>query len=73
MWKIFNVLQIKEINLYSIDLDHDCGQFIAKTISNDGKLTLENCKTTKPGCKAFSVGLGDKQVINAEKCFKNYW
>ena len=73
MWKIFNVLQIKEIHLYSIDLDRDCGQFIAKTLSNDGKLTLKNCKTTKPGYEAFSVGLGDKQVINAEKCLKNYW
>ena len=56
----------------SIDLDHDCSQFIAKIISNDGKLTLWGCEMTKPGYEAFSVELGDKQVIKAEKCLKNY-
>ena len=65
-------LQIRNIYLWSIDLDRDCGQFIAKTISNDGKLTLNECKTTKPGYEALSVGLGDKQVIKPEKCLKNY-
>ena len=65
-------LQIKNIYLYSIDLDRDCGQFIAKTINNDGELTLKECKTTKHECEAFSVGLGDKQVIKPEKCLKNY-
>ena len=65
-------MQIKEINLKFIDLDHNCGQFIAKSISNDGTLSLWNCKTTKPGYEAFSIELGDKQVIKAEKCLKNY-
>ena len=64
--KAFNVLQIKEINLRSIDIDHDCGQFIAKIITNYGKLTLSDCQTTKPGYEAFSVELGNKQVIKAE-------
>ena len=63
-------MQIKEIDLRSIDFDHDCGQFIAKSISNNGKLKLWDCKMTKPGYDAFSVELGDKQVINAEKCLK---
>ena len=61
-------MQINEICLDSIDLDRDCGQFIAKTISNDGKLTLSKCKTTKHGYETLSVELGDKQVLNAEKC-----
>ena len=60
-------MQIKEIELRSIDLDFDCGQFIAKSISNDGKLTLWDCKMTKLGYEAFNVKLGDKQVIKAEK------
>ena len=61
-------MQINEIWLDSIDLDRDCGQFIAKTISNDGKLALSRCKTTKHGYETLSVELGDKQVLNAEKC-----
>ena len=46
-----------------MDLDRDCCQFIAKSISNDGKLTLHECNITKPGYEAFSVELRDKQVI----------
>ena len=66
--KFFNqnsliALQIKEIDVRSIDLDRDWCQFIAKSISNDGKLTLDECKITKPGYEAFSVALGGKQVI----------
>ena len=68
--KAFNVLQIKEIELFSIDINHDCGHFIAKNISNDGKLSLTRCKMTKPGYEGFSVELGNKQVIKAEKYFK---
>ena len=64
--KTFNVIQIKEIHLDSIDFDRECGQFIAKIISNDGKLTFFRCKTTKPGYETLSVELGNKQVIKAE-------
>ena len=46
-----------------MDLDRDCGHFIAKSINNDGKLTLYECKMTKPVYEALSVELGDKQVI----------
>ena len=63
---------MKEIYLGSIDLNRNCGQFIAKSISNDGKLTFNHCKLTKLGCEAFSVELGDKQVIKAKKYLKNY-
>ena len=67
-------MQIKEIDLSLIDFDHDFGQFIAKIISNDGKLTLYKCKTIKPGYEAFNVELGDKKVIKAEKRLKTtYW
>ena len=65
-------MQIKEIYLDAIDLDRNCSQFIAKSISNNGKLTLWCCEMTKPGYDAFNVELGDKQVIKAEKCLKNY-
>ena len=61
-------MQIKEIELFSIDFDRDCSQFIAKSISNNGKLSLTGCKMMKPGYEAFNVELGDKQVIKAEKC-----
>ena len=57
------VWQIKKIELYSIDLNHVYGQFIAKSISNDGELVLSGCKITKPGYEAFNFLLGDKQVI----------
>ena len=65
-------MQIKEIYLGAIHLDTNCNQFIAKSISNDGKLSLWGCEMTKSGYNAFSVELGDKQVIKAEKCLKNY-
>ena len=61
--KPLTVLQIKEIVLYDIDLDLGWCQFIGKSISNDGKLILENCKTTEFDFEGFSAQLGDKQVI----------
>ena len=51
------------MKLSFMDIDRDCGQFIGKNISNDGKLTLHECKMTKHGCETLSVELGDKQVI----------
>ena len=56
-------MQIKEIDLFDIDLDRGCGQFIGKSISNDGKLKLSTCKITEPGFEALNAELGDKQVI----------
>ena len=56
-------MQIKEIDLFDIDLDRGCGQFIGKSISNDGILTLRTCKITEPGFEALNAELGDKQVI----------
>ena len=57
-------MQIKEIRFYSMDLNCECGQLVAKSIiSNDGTLVLKKCKFTKPEYEAFSVGLGDTQVI----------
>ena len=64
------VLQIKEIKLSYIDLDRSCCQFIGKSISNDGTLELENCKTTQFDFEAFSAQLGDKQVITIWDMFK---
>ena len=61
--KPLTVLQIKEIDLFDIDLDRGCSQFIGKSISNDGKLKLSKCKITKPGFEALNAELGDKQVI----------
>ena len=61
--KTFIVLQIKEMKLSSMDLDRDWCQFIAKSINNDGKLTLDECKMTKHGYETLSDELGDKQVI----------
>ena len=47
-----------------MDLNCECGQLVAKSIiSNDGTLVLKKCKFTKPEYEAFSVGLGDTQVI----------
>ena len=46
-------------------LDRDWCQLIAKSISNEGKLTISNCKITKPGYEAFSIELGDKHVIRS--------
>ena len=64
------VLQIKEIVLSYIDLDRGCCQFIGKSISNDGTLELENCKTTQFDFEAFSAQLGDNQVITIWDMFK---
>ena len=61
--KPLTVLQIKEIDLFDINLDRGCGQFIGKSISNDGKLKLSKCKITEPGFEALNAELGDKQVI----------
>ena len=46
-----------------MDLNCDSGQLVAKNISNDGTLVLQECKITKPEYESFSVGLGDKHVI----------
>ena len=46
-----------------MDLNCECGQLVAKSISNDGILVLQECKITKLGYESFSVGLGNKQVI----------
>ena len=46
-----------------MDLNCECGQLVAKSISNDGTLVLKECKATKPDYEAFSVGLGDKEVL----------
>ena len=63
--KPLTVLQIKEIQLSVIDLDRDWCQFIAKSISNDGKLifNFEYCDSPEFDFEAFSAQLGDKQVI----------
>ena len=61
--KPLTVLQIKEIELWDIDLDRGWCQFIGKYISNDGTLRLFFCKTTKFDFEAFSAQLGDKQVL----------
>ena len=46
-----------------MDLNGECGQLVAKSISNDGILGLRKCKVIKPGYELFSVGLGNKQAI----------
>ena len=56
-------MQIKEIWFNSMHLNCECGQLVAKSISNDGIFVLQECKITKPGYESFSVGLGNKQVI----------
>ena len=53
-----------------MNFDCDCGKFIAKSISNEGKLILSKCKITKSGYNGFRAELGDKQVINYRKMFK---
>ena len=42
-------------------------QIIAKSISNDGKLSLDGCKITNSDFAAFSIALGDKHVISLLK------
>ena len=51
------------MKLSSMDLNCDCSQFIAKSISNDGKLTLDKCKMTKHEYETLSDELGGKQVV----------
>ena len=46
-----------------MDLNCECGQLVAKSISNDGRLELQEGKITKLGYESFSVELGNKQVI----------
>ena len=46
-----------------MDFNCECGQLVAKSISNDGRLGFQECKITKLGYESFSVGLGNKQVI----------
>ena len=52
-----------------MDLNCEYGQLVAKCISNDGILKLGECKITKPEYEAFSVGLGNKQVIQLFELF----
>ena len=56
-------MQIEEIDIFSMDIDNEIAQLIAKTISNNGKLSLDECKMTKIDYKSFSVALDDKHVI----------
>ena len=56
-------MQIEEINIFSMDIDNEIAQLIAKSISNNGKLSLDECKMTKIDYKSFSVALDDKHVI----------
>ena len=46
-----------------MDIDNEFAQLIAKSISNEGELSLWKCKMSKPDHKAFCVALGDKHVI----------
>ena len=46
-----------------MDINCEYGQLVAKCISNDGTLEVEECKITKPGYESFGVGLGNEQVI----------
>ena len=61
--KHINILKIKEVVVESTDACNECTQIIAKSINNDGKLKLSDCKMTKHECKSVSVELGDKHVI----------
>ena len=54
---------MEKIEFTSMDLNCEYGQLVAKSISNDGILGLQECTITKPGYESFSVGLGNKQVI----------
>ena len=56
-------MQIKEIEFSSTNFDRGCGEFVAKSINNEGALTLHECQMTKLGYEAFSIELGNKQVI----------
>ena len=56
-------MQIEEIDISSMDIDNEFAQLIAKSISNNGKLSLRNFKMTKIDYKSFSVALNDKHVI----------
>ena len=72
MKKTSNVLQIKQLHFYDIDLNFERCQLIAKSISDDGKLQLWDCKITKPGYEAFSIKLENKHVIQFKErihCF----
>ena len=46
-----------------MDIDNEIAQLIAKSISNNGKLSLNECKMTIIEYKSFSVALNDKHVI----------
>ena len=55
-----------------MDIDNEFAQIIAKSISNDGKLSLYECKILKLEYEAFGVALGDKHVIkNKYNCLDN--
>ena len=56
-------MQIEEIDISSMDIDNEFAQLIAKSISNNGKLSLKNCKLTKLVHESFIVALNDKHVI----------
>ena len=60
-------MQIKEIDIFCMDVDNDFAQIIAKSVCNDGKLSLFESKITKPEYEAFGVALGDKHVIKNNK------
>ena len=56
-------MQIEEIDISSMDIDNEFAQLIAKSISNNGKLSLVDCKMTKIEYQSFSVAFDDKHVI----------
>ena len=60
-------MQIKEIDIFCMDVDNDFAQIIAKSVCNDGKLSLFESKITKPEYEIFGVALGDKHVIKNNK------
>ena len=56
-------MPIEKINISSMDIDNEFAQLIAKRISNNGKLSLRNCKLMKLVHESFIVALNDKHVI----------
>ena len=52
-----------------MDIDNEFAQLIAKNISNDGKLSLNDCKIMKSGYETFSVALVNKHVIKMLNSF----
>ena len=45
-----------------MNIDEDCTHMIGKCISNDGKMSFEYCKFTKPAFETLCDTLADKHV-----------